>query len=260
MAAATPMATPSFQVGDRVLVMGKLAGAVRFIGQTKFADGEWFGIALDEEKGKNDGTVQDVQYFTCDPMKGMFVRHNHLQPEQPAANGKRVSKMGGKKNSVLAKPRRKSSGTPSSVAAVDSSAADHPSSPSSPSGSPTSKQGWNRRHSNQFETTTINIDANEELIETVRSCAGEVARLEEVMKSLSVSLNDAAVHETVCAAPAALFSGGEMPDLTSELEILLGEATSRLEQRLQEKLNDSLEEQLREALAPRIEELQSRGD
>eukprot|EP00439_Symbiodinium_sp_Y106_P027014 s1986_g3.t1 len=49
-------------------------GVVRFVGATKFADGIWMGIELDEPKGKNDGTVQEVSYFTAKPQHGLFVR------------------------------------------------------------------------------------------------------------------------------------------------------------------------------------------
>ena len=40
-------------------------GTVRFCGVTSFSPGKWIGIELDEPKGKNDGNVQGVKYFTC---------------------------------------------------------------------------------------------------------------------------------------------------------------------------------------------------
>lgn len=49
-------------------------GVVRYNGSTEFAAGKWIGVELDEPLGKNDGTVQDVRYFTCKPRHGMFVR------------------------------------------------------------------------------------------------------------------------------------------------------------------------------------------
>ncbi|TFK24263.1 dynactin [Coprinopsis marcescibilis] len=50
-------------------------GVVRFVGPTSFqAVGTWYGIELDEPNGKNDGSVQGVQYFPCRPGHGVFVR------------------------------------------------------------------------------------------------------------------------------------------------------------------------------------------
>lgn len=52
------------KVGCRVHVPAKsVKGTVEFIGNTAFAQGKWVGINLDEPKGKNNGTVQDRQYF-----------------------------------------------------------------------------------------------------------------------------------------------------------------------------------------------------
>lgn len=34
--------------------------------------GIWYGIELDDPKGKNDGSVQGIQYFVCPPNHGMF--------------------------------------------------------------------------------------------------------------------------------------------------------------------------------------------
>jgi dynactin complex subunit len=238
----------TLQVGDRIIAMGKHAGTVRFVGTTKFADGEWFGIEIDEKLGKNDGSVQDVQYFKCEPMKGMFVRRTALEPE-PASPGssKRTSKV---KRPSVQKIKRKSGSGPSTPSGGS------PATGQFPAEEDHSGRSWNKRNSDLgIEAASINVDTQEELIEAVRGCAVEVARLEDMVKGLSFTLDDAAMRETVRNAPAALFSGQEMPDITSDIEALLGDATSRLEQRLQAKINETLEEQLREALGSRMEDL-----
>jgi dynactin complex subunit len=63
----------SLPVGSRVQVSGK-PGTVRFIGETQFAAGEWYGVELDASEGKNDGTTNGVVYFPCQPNHGVFVR------------------------------------------------------------------------------------------------------------------------------------------------------------------------------------------
>ena len=57
--ASTPgtPAVGALKIGTRVEVAGKgLVGTVQFSGMTAFATGKWIGVALDEPKGKNDGT------------------------------------------------------------------------------------------------------------------------------------------------------------------------------------------------------------
>ena len=73
--------TPSsgFEVGDRVLVDGLKEGVVGFLGETQFARGVWAGVILDVPEGKNNGLVNDVEYFTCEPNHGLFTRLNKLQ-------------------------------------------------------------------------------------------------------------------------------------------------------------------------------------
>ncbi|KAG1860428.1 CAP Gly-rich domain-containing protein [Suillus tomentosus] len=43
-------------------------------GQTEFAAGLWVGVEYDEPMGKNDGPLKGVQYITCRPNYGVFVR------------------------------------------------------------------------------------------------------------------------------------------------------------------------------------------
>ncbi|KAK9767570.1 hypothetical protein K7432_002542 [Basidiobolus ranarum] len=73
--------TWQIQIGSRVQVQNK-SGTVRFIGNTSFAKGKWVGVELDEPSGKNDGIVEGITYFTCEPQHGMFVRTSQLKSLQ----------------------------------------------------------------------------------------------------------------------------------------------------------------------------------
>jgi len=107
-AAADSAATCSFQVGDRVCVGGAKAGKVAFIGETKFAPGEWVGIVLDEPQGKNDGTVAGVSYFQCTAMHGVFSRASRLTKE--GGGGSKATSSAGKiAPTAAATPRKASS-------------------------------------------------------------------------------------------------------------------------------------------------------
>jgi len=68
------------KIGDRVYVKEVMPGrgckgVIRFIGSVDFVDdmSEWYGIELDDELGRHDGTVQGVRYFAAGADRGVFV-------------------------------------------------------------------------------------------------------------------------------------------------------------------------------------------
>jgi dynactin 1 len=89
--------------GTRILYLDGRPAVVRFAGNTHFAPGEWIGIELEDEGGKNDGSVQGQRYFECKPGHGMFVRRDAVTTEQPIpfTNGQ-----SGKPNGIEARSRQ----------------------------------------------------------------------------------------------------------------------------------------------------------
>lgn len=68
------------EIGDAVIVTSSgLAGAVRYSGPTEFSNGHWIGLELELEAGKNDGSVDEIRYFTCKQGHGIFIRAAQLQ-------------------------------------------------------------------------------------------------------------------------------------------------------------------------------------
>ncbi|EFQ33385.1 CAP-Gly domain-containing protein [Colletotrichum graminicola] len=73
--------------GQTVRLSDGRTGIVRFVGGTHFASGDWVGVELEDDSGKNDGSVQGERYFDCDMGHGMFVRPTTLviTAQAPAA-------------------------------------------------------------------------------------------------------------------------------------------------------------------------------
>eukprot|EP00698_Gefionella_okellyi_P002516 TRINITY_DN1235_c1_g1_i1.p1 TRINITY_DN1235_c1_g1~~TRINITY_DN1235_c1_g1_i1.p1 ORF type:complete len:927 (+),score=247.50 TRINITY_DN1235_c1_g1_i1:62-2842(+) len=72
-------ASSHFQIGDYVEADSVVKGIIRFIGQTKFAAGDWLGVELEKGVGKNNGTVQGIRYFDCPEKHGLFLRPNRCK-------------------------------------------------------------------------------------------------------------------------------------------------------------------------------------
>ena len=60
---------------------------VRFIGDTEFSKGEVvYGVELATPEGKHDGTVGNMEYFSCEPGHGTFAKRKHLKLLPPDVN------------------------------------------------------------------------------------------------------------------------------------------------------------------------------
>ncbi|XP_025109929.1 CAP-Gly domain-containing linker protein 3-like isoform X2 [Pomacea canaliculata] len=79
------------EVGDRVIVAGQRKGTIRYMGETQFAPGFWFGIELDRPVGKNDGSVKGVRYFTCKEKHGVFAPLSRIQKLRGRLGDRRFS-------------------------------------------------------------------------------------------------------------------------------------------------------------------------
>lgn len=81
-------ANTDLAVGDVVSIFDDRAqGVVRFVGRTDFSTGHYLGIELDDPIGENNGSVDGIEYFRCEPNYGIFVKPNTvvLVEESPDA-------------------------------------------------------------------------------------------------------------------------------------------------------------------------------
>lgn len=76
--ASTRKPALSIALGCIVDISNGKSGTVRYIGAVDFAAGEFVGIELPDETGKNDGTYDGRFYFECLPQRGIFVRETQI--------------------------------------------------------------------------------------------------------------------------------------------------------------------------------------
>lgn len=93
----TKMSASSFALGQKAqIITNKSVGIVRYSGSLHFIEGDWLGLELPDDSGKNDGEVQGKRYFTCQPNHGVFVKTANakaiVEPSPMAAPLKKVSK------------------------------------------------------------------------------------------------------------------------------------------------------------------------
>ncbi|KAK8862186.1 dynactin 1 [Apiospora arundinis] len=104
----------ALKVGQIVELTDGRKATVRFVGQTHFAAGDWVGVELEDDGGKNDGSVQGERYFDCEMGRGMFVRPVTISViQQPAPPPQQRPRPASRPNSMTAAPGAR---RPSSVA------------------------------------------------------------------------------------------------------------------------------------------------
>ncbi|QRW08003.1 CAP-Gly domain protein [Ceratobasidium sp. AG-Ba] len=73
-----------FDVGDAVKIESLgMEGTLQFMGEIEGKSGIWAGVELSPAfagRGKNDGSVNGIHYFTCAPKCGVFTLPNKLSP------------------------------------------------------------------------------------------------------------------------------------------------------------------------------------
>ena len=95
-----------FQPGQLIELSDGRPATIRFVGSTHFAPGDWIGVELDDDTGKNDGEVQGQRYFDCPASSGMFVRPAAVVVlDQPAQEVPEPERPAPKQNGTALKPR-----------------------------------------------------------------------------------------------------------------------------------------------------------
>jgi len=79
------------KIGERCEILpdeknGLRQGTIMYAGTLQGVKGSWVGVKLDNPTGKNDGSVNGVQYFVCLSNHGVFVRPNKLQVSAETKN------------------------------------------------------------------------------------------------------------------------------------------------------------------------------
>ncbi|KDQ21188.1 hypothetical protein BOTBODRAFT_49876 [Botryobasidium botryosum FD-172 SS1] len=90
-----------WELGDKVRIESLgMEGTLRFLGEADFKPGHWAGVELSggfAGKGKNNGTVGGIQYFSCPDKCGVFVATSKLSlpiarpPSVASSRGGRVT-------------------------------------------------------------------------------------------------------------------------------------------------------------------------
>lgn len=106
-------------LGQTVRLSDGRTAIIRFLGRTQFAAGDWVGVELDDDSGKNDGTVQGLRYFECGGIgRGMFLRSTAITviaqapPPVPKPAPGAAARKGGRPSSMFTSGKAGSTSDP----------------------------------------------------------------------------------------------------------------------------------------------------
>jgi dynactin 1 len=107
------MADLNLRAGQTVQTQDGRQGVIRYMGQLHIAAGEWLGLELPDNTGKNDGSVKGERYFQCQPGYGIFVRKESLAKiVKQAVTAQRANGASTPQNGSAVRPRPSSGVTP----------------------------------------------------------------------------------------------------------------------------------------------------
>ena len=81
----------------------------RYLGRPEFSKGSWCGIELDDARGKNNGSVRGIRYFSCPQDCGIFVPVNKVEMD-PSGEARARTKSTATGLSLVEKRARKNGG------------------------------------------------------------------------------------------------------------------------------------------------------
>lgn len=104
------MADLGVRIGCTIQTQDGREGVVRYIGPLHIAAGDWLGLELPDNTGKNDGSVKGQRYFQCAPGFGIFVRRESaVKVVKQPGQGQSANGTG---NGAVTKPRPSTGVTP----------------------------------------------------------------------------------------------------------------------------------------------------
>ena len=91
----------AFKLGEVLQTKNGFVGICRYIGNVEFASGIWVGLELYSADGKNNGSVNGKQYFSCRTNHGLFAKQNICYRMDYESSNVRLQQIPNKSNLIV---------------------------------------------------------------------------------------------------------------------------------------------------------------